>query len=115
MKITTSIFLAILMASPFISSAQDGEEASEGAAQIADTLAQDTTWKRGCVFNVNFNQVSLTNWAAGGRSSVSFSGLFSYFANMKKGRHIWDNNIDLAYGRLIQDGGDDTKTDDSLF
>ena len=40
--------------------------------------------------------------------------MFSYFANYKKGRHTWDNNIDLAYGRLIQDGGDDTKTDDRL-
>ena len=82
--------------------------------QSADSAVKDTTWKRGGVFNLNFNQVSLTNWAAGGKSSVSFTGLFSYFANMKKGRHTWDNNIDLAYGRLIQDGSDDTKTDDRL-
>ena len=95
--------------------AEGGDGTTTGLTLItADSTAKDTTWKRGGVFNVNFNQVSLTNWAAGGKSSLAFSGLFNYFANMKKGRHILDNTVDLAYGRLIQDGGDDTKTDDRL-
>ena len=95
MKRTTICLIAILLAIPFVSSAE-GEGNSSGLTLFAaDTAAKDTTWKRGGVFNINFNQVSLTNWAAGGKSSVAFSGLFSYFANMKKGRHTLDNNIDF--------------------
>ena len=114
MKCTATYLLAILLACPFVSSAQDEEKDTDLTTQVTDTTAKDTTWKKGGVLNINFNQVSLTNWAAGGKSSVAFSGLFSYFANLKKGRHTWDNNVDLAYGRLIQDGGDDSKTDDRL-
>ena len=39
---------------------------------------QDTTyWKKNGDFTVNFSQVSFSNWAAGGKNSVSGVALFN--------------------------------------
>ena len=43
-------------------------------------------------------QVSLTNWAAGGDNSVAFDLQGTYQINYKKGKHLWNNRIELAYG-----------------
>ena len=79
--------------------------------QNKDTLEG---WKTGGVFSVNLTQVSLTNWNAGGQNSVSVNGILSLFANYKKGKSAWDNQLDLGYGILQQ--GDDgiRKTDDKI-
>lgn len=82
--------------------------------QTADT-AQG--WKKGGIFNVNLAQTSLTNWAAGGQPSVAVNGIFSVFANLKKGKSNWDNSLDLGYGLLSQGekGNRETKkTDDKI-
>ena len=44
----------------------------------------DTTWRRGGNIGINLNQVSLSNWAAGGENAVGFNMQFNYFANYKK-------------------------------
>ncbi len=72
-------------------------------------------WKRGGVFAINLAQTSLTNWAAGGQNSFSVNGIFSAFANFKKGKSAWDNSLDLGYGLLKQgENADYTKTDDKF-
>ncbi|MBI2282001.1 MAG: DUF3078 domain-containing protein [Bacteroidetes bacterium] len=80
-------------------------------AQQADTLEG---WKTGGVFSVNFTQVSLTNWAAGGDNSISLNALTNLFANYKKGNSIWDNTLDLAYGLMKQGNQGLRKTDDRV-
>ncbi len=77
----------------------------------------DTTqgWKSGGVFGANFTQVSLTNWAAGGQSSVSLNGLLDLFANYKKGSSAWDNNLTLGYGETKLGGSDWFKSDDRIL
>jgi hypothetical protein len=62
-------------------------------------------WKKGGFAALNFNQVSLSNWAAGGESSVSLTALGNAFANYKKGKTNWDNSLDLGYG-IIKTGDD---------
>jgi hypothetical protein len=62
----------------------------------------DTVWRRGGLIAINFSQVSLTNWAAGGQNSIAGNSIINYFANYKRGKHAWDNNIDLAYGLVMQ-------------
>jgi hypothetical protein len=57
-------------------------------------------WKRSAVFAANFSQVSLTNWAAGGQSSMSGVFMLNYLANYKKDSLSWDNYFDLGYGFL---------------
>jgi len=81
------------------------------------TLSADTTqgWKKGGVFVVNLAQTSLTNWAAGGQNSVAVNGLFSMFANLKRGKTVWDNSLNVGYGLLKQGRNTDfMKTDDKI-
>jgi hypothetical protein len=82
------------------------------AKNAADTTGK--VWTRGGTIQLTMSQVSLTNWAAGGFSSVSGIAQLNAFANRKKGRHAWDNSVALAYGLLAQDGQETVKTDDRL-
>lgn len=79
--------LVIILLTPFFVQSQEK----------ADTVKY---WKRSGVFGANFSQVSLTNWAAGGQSSMSGVFLMNYLANYKKDSLSWDNYIDLGYGFL---------------
>ncbi len=81
------------------------------AQNQADTIKY---WKKGGIFTANFSQVSLTNWAAGGKSSMSGVFLFNTFANYKKDSLAWDNSVDLTYGFLKEDGADLTKSSDKI-
>ena len=80
------------------------------------TVTADTAqgWKTGGVFAVNLSQTSLKNWAAGGQNSVAVNGIFSVFANLKKGNSAWDNSLDIGYGLLKQGVEDFRKTDDKI-
>ena len=71
-------------------------------------------WKRSGVFNANFSQVSLTNWAAGGESSMSGVFLVNYQANYKKDSLSWDNYLDLGYGFLKNNKDDLRKSTDRI-
>ncbi len=87
------------------------------AEKTLKTQSADTTkgWKKGAVIGLNLSQTSLTNWAAGGQSSKAVTGLFSVFANYKKGKNAWDNSLDIGYGILKQDGAIyNKKTDDKI-
>lgn len=76
---------------------------------------QDTVWRRGGLLSLNFSQVSLTNWAAGGQNSIAANSIVNYYANYKRGKNVWDNNLDLAYGFLMQGKeGDILKSDDKI-
>ena len=79
-------------------------------------LAQkDTVWRRGGLIALNFSQVSLTNWAAGGQNSIAGNAIVNYFADYKYGKTIWDNNIDLGYGLVVQGkNGSLIKSDDRI-
>lgn len=81
-----------------------------------DTAQSDTTkfWKTGGVTTINFSQVSLTNWAAGGESSYSLNGLVSLFANYKKDKLTWENSLDIGYGIIKQGEREVRKTDDKI-
>jgi hypothetical protein len=81
------------------------------------THSSDTIngWKKGGVFTATLAQASLTNWVAGGENSFSINGLFSGFANYKKGKSVWDNSLDIGYGLMRQGKGEDLKkTDDKI-
>lgn len=71
-------------------------------------------WKTGGVLTLNFSQVSLTNWVAGGKSSASGIFMVNTFANYKKDNLSWDNSIDLSYGFLKEKDNDLVKSDDKI-
>jgi len=91
---------------------------SLGVAQIAQdttTVPQDTTWKVNGAFGFNFNQVALTNWAAGGQNSLAWNTTFDFSANYVKDRLKWDNLVHLGYGLSKQGEDPLNKTDDQIL
>ncbi len=87
-------------------------EADKLKATVPDSVK---AWKLGGVISINGQQVSLTNWAAGGNNSISIGGLVNVFAKYKHGKITWDNNLELGYGVIKQ--GDNKqwwKNDDKI-
>jgi hypothetical protein len=72
------------------------------------------SWSFGGLTTFNFSQVSLTNWAAGGRSSTSGVALFNVFGNYKKANINWENSLDLGYGLLKEQGNKIVKSNDKF-
>ena len=73
-----------------------------------ETAEGTSPWTREGNLGLKLTQVSLTNWAAGGDNSVAFDFQGAYQANYKKGKHLWNNRLELAYG-LNRTGADGTK------
>lgn len=71
-------------------------------------------WKKGGLISFTGNQVSLTNWAAGGQSSISGNVFFNLFANYKDEKQTWDNNLDLGYGLIKNNTQPFVKSDDRI-
>ncbi len=75
----------------------------------------DTTWTKGGAASLNFNQIGLTNWAAGGENAFSAQLLTAFFANYKKEKATWDNYLIANYGIITaNDNQDIRKNDDRL-
>jgi hypothetical protein len=76
---------------------------------------KDTVWRKGGLIALNFSQVSLTNWAAGGQNSIAGNAIVNYFADYKRGKNVWDNNLGLGYGLVLQGKhGSLVKSDDRI-
>jgi hypothetical protein len=93
--------LFIVLFLPFISFAQSEPDTTQH-------------WKAGGNTALTFSQVSLTNWSAGGKNSVSGNFKFSTFLNYKKGKNAWENTLDLGYGLTQQGDENIVKTDDKV-
>jgi len=82
------------------------------SAQDADT----TYWKKAFKGSANFNQASFSkNWTAGGVNSVGLNALINYKANYLKGKNSWDNEIDLLYGFINNEGQGSRKNNDRIY
>ena len=83
-------------------------------ASAQNTARSDTSWKRGGFVSLTFNQVSLTNWAAGGEDALSATSIGNFFANYKRDKVAWDNTLDAAYGFLKSGEAKLRKNDDKV-
>ena len=88
----------------------DVENKLKNAAKT-DTIQ---SWKKGALFNVGFNQVTLSNWAAGGNNSISGNGVANFHLNYIGEKCSWENNIVSGYGILKQNRESIQKTDDNI-
>lgn len=82
------------------------------------TVKKDTSyWKKAGSVGLNIANVGLSNWAAGGVSSLSLGTVVNLSANYAKGVHTWNNSILFAYGVMRQGGSSAIfkKTDDNLL
>lgn len=75
---------------------------------------KDTLWTTSGSTTLNFSQVSLNNWAAGGKSSMSGVMMLNLSANYKKDKLSWDNTFDFRYGFLKEEDQDLRKSDDMI-
>jgi len=102
MKKFTVILLSILFSSGIVFAQDDA---------AADTVKN---WQTGGRIGLTFNQVALSNWAAGGENSFSGNTEFRVFANYKKDKNAWDNSMVLAYGLVKQETRNINKNDDRI-
>lgn len=84
------------------------------AFAFAQEEKKDTLWTRSGNTTLNFSQVSLNNWAAGGKSSMSGVIMVNYAANYKRDKLSWDNTFDFRYGFLKEEDMDLRKSDDKI-
>jgi len=71
-------------------------------------------WRRGGTSSFNFSQVSLSNWAAGGQSSLSLLGIGNAYAHFRGEKHTFAAAFDLVYGLLKAGPAKIRKSDDRL-
>lgn len=79
-----------------------------------DTTQLDKDWHLGGTGTLNFSQVSLNNWAAGGQNSLSVLGISDLFANYIKGKNTWNNTFVITYGTVKLQDQRLRKSDDKL-
>lgn len=85
------------------------------SANLEAKVSKDSVWTTNGNIGLKFTQVSLTNWAAGGNNAIAFDVQGAYQANLKKGKHIWNNRIELAYGLNKNKGEDTQKSNDKIY
>ena len=79
---------------------------------------EDTTvvrpWAYDGFFSQQLNQVSFTNWAAGGEKSFASTSIAVLTANYKKEKRTWENKLDLAYGLIKTQDTPTRKNEDRI-
>ena len=86
------------------------------AIRGADAQEKDTSyWQGAGSGSVNFSQVSLSNWSAGGDGSLAFNLMFDYKLDYKKEKHLWQNYLELAYGMSKTVKEESKKTNDKIY
>ena len=74
----------------------------------------DTTWRFEGQNGLKFDQATFTNWTAGGINSYAFSAFAKLYANHKKDKFSWNNNLNLMFG-MIQNKGETLKKNEDLI
>jgi Protein of unknown function (DUF3078). len=80
-----------------------------------EPVAPPQYWTKGMLTQLGFSQVSLTNWAAGGTSSVAFNAYINVHDNYAKGNVYWDNRAQVSYGFLQSFDHGYRKSDDKII
>jgi hypothetical protein len=87
-----------------------------GDSLILEEPVKEIFWKTGGNYNLNIQQVTLSNWAAGGASTLALNSGLSLFANYKKDKKVWDTqlNINLGFNRQGNRNFETRKTNDNF-
>lgn len=83
---------------------------------LSQVLSDTTYWTSEFSAGLNFNQAAFSgNWKAGGINSVAFSSIVAGRANYAKERITWDNEIELLFGIVNNQGEGARKSNDRIF
>lgn len=87
-----------------------------GDSVLLPVLEKEIFWKTGGNYNLNIQQVTLSNWAAGGSSTFALNSGLSLFANFKKDKKVWDTqlNVNLGFSRQSDRDFETRKTNDNF-
>lgn len=69
-----------------------------GDSLLIDEPVKEIFWKTGGNYNLNIQQVTLSNWAAGGASTFALNSGLTLFANYKKDNKVWDTQLTVSLG-----------------
>lgn len=105
-SVTSAFFFLLLMFTHSRLSAADSTEMPK-----ADSVKY---WKTVAAFGLHFNQISLTNWAAGGESSVSGKAHIDYKANYHKEKRSFVFQHKSTFGVVGYGAERIEKTEDRL-
>ncbi len=87
--------------------------AQEAPATPADSLKAE--WTKGIATTIGFSQLQLMQWAAGGAGQLTLNTYADAYANMTKGKFIWDNELQAGYGFIQSFETGYKKSDDRLI
>lgn len=89
------------------------EEAVENAQEV---LEEVKLWDSDLSVGLNFNQASFSgNWRSGGVNSIAFGSILTGKANYRKDKFSWDNQLEMIYGIVKNDGQGVRKSNDRIF
>lgn len=69
-----------------------------GDSLLIEEPVKEIFWKTGGNYNLNIQQVTLSNWAAGGSSTFALNSGLTLFANYKKDKKVWDTQLTFSMG-----------------
>lgn len=106
-------FIAVLAFTSLLSAGTHAQDQADSVSQVA----KDTTyWTKEFSAGLNFNQGAFSsNWSAGGVNSVALGAILKGKANYLKGRWSWDNQMEMLYGVVKNEGEDGRKSNDRIF
>lgn len=110
-RLLSLIFLLLISYNAFSQEEELKNNTESLKAKKLDTL---DGWKRGGAGSLTFAQISFSNWAAGGQNSIALNSAANFFANLKRGHALWENNLDLGFGLVKQNSENVRKSDDRL-
>lgn len=69
-----------------------------GDSLLIDEPVKEIFWKTGGNYNLNIQQVTLSNWNAGGASTFALNTGVTLYANYKKENKVWDTHLTVSMG-----------------
>lgn len=80
-------------------------------------IPQDTTyWMSDLSMGLNFNQAAFSgNWKSGGVNSIAWGAIINGTAKYAKGKYSWDNQLEMIYGLVKNEGQETRKSNDRIF
>ena len=104
-KILTILAFSAAFIPAFAQDVTDVQQAAEqAAAAIAEAPKEEAQavkpvyWTNSVLTNINFSQLALKNWVAGGYNAVALAGNIDANANYAKDKMKWNNRLQLDYG-----------------
>lgn len=90
---------------------------AQEAATVGRIVEVDTTyWASEFSAGLNFNQAGFSsNWKSGGVNSVAFGSIVAGKAFYRKEKFSWDNEMELLFGIVKNDGEQSRKSNDRIF